>query len=248
VFFGHKRRVICKACAAATTASASEPKCEHCNGKGQVKVPHISGGWAKCGECAGTGRDPAPSQEAAPLDEQARNAMREKAAQWAAERYGKSDFLSKEERLTAVYAATEGYFAALAQQGAAQACQTGGKCDPDNHCNDCPYAAPNWDHEGDVAAQAAHAGADIEREMVVVGGKRMGRTYLLVLERDAARYRWLRSQEVSLETRQYDKGTVNGPSCYHEVEGIRELKWGDELDRAVDAAIAASQPQKGSEA
>ena len=56
--------------------------------------------------------------------------------------------------------------------------------------------------------------------------------------RDAARYRWLRGQEHSLETQQRDKGIVNGPSCYHDVEGIRELKWGDDLDAAIDAAIA----------
>jgi hypothetical protein len=58
--------------------------------------------------------------------------------------------------------------------------------------------------------------------------------------RDAARYRWLRDQDHSLETRQRDKCIVNGPSCYHDVEGIRELKWGDDLDKAIDAAIAAS--------
>jgi hypothetical protein len=60
---------------------------------------------------------------------------------------------------------------------------------------------------------------------------------------DAQRYRWLRDQGNSLETRHRDKGVVNGPSCYHEVEGIRELKWGDELDVAVDAAIAATKEQ-----
>jgi hypothetical protein len=60
--------------------------------------------------------------------------------------------------------------------------------------------------------------------------------------RDAARYRWLRSQDTSLETQQRDTGIVNGPSCYHEVEGIRELKWGAELDKALDAAMSASRP------
>jgi hypothetical protein len=75
-------------------------------------------------------------------------------------------------------------------------------------------------------AQAAHAGA---------------------VEKDATRYRWLRNQEASLESRQYDKGIINGPSCYHEVEGIRELKWGEELDQSIDAAIATSE-QKGPQA
>jgi hypothetical protein len=60
------------------------------------------------------------------------------------------------------------------------------------------------------------------------------------LREDAARYQWLRGRNNSLETRQYDKGVVNGPSCYHEVEGIRELKWEDALDAAVDAARDAA--------
>lgn len=58
------------------------------------------------------------------------------------------------------------------------------------------------------------------------------------LRKDAERYRWIRDKSHSLETRQYDKGIVNGPSCYHEVEGIRELKYEGALDAAIDAAIA----------
>ena len=58
------------------------------------------------------------------------------------------------------------------------------------------------------------------------------------LRKDAERYRWIRDKSHSLETRQYDKGIVNGPSCYHEVEGIRELKYDGALDDAIDAAIA----------
>jgi hypothetical protein len=63
--------------------------------------------------------------------------------------------------------------------------------------------------------------------------------------RDATRYRWIRDQGSSLETRQRDKGVINGPSCYHEVEGIRELKWGDSLDEAIDAALTAAQSASG---
>lgn len=63
--------------------------------------------------------------------------------------------------------------------------------------------------------------------------------------RDAARYRWIRDQGSSLETRQRDKGVINGPSCYHEVEGIRELKWGDSLDEAIDAALTVAQSASG---
>jgi len=70
-------------------------------------------------------------------------------------------------------------------------------------------------------------------------------TALTADARDAARYRWLRDQGNSLETRQRDQGVVNGPSCYHDVEGIRELKWGDSLDKAIDAALAAAQSASG---
>lgn len=61
---------------------------------------------------------------------------------------------------------------------------------------------------------------------------------------DAARYRHIRSRDNSLETQQRDKGITNGPSCYHEVDGIRELKWGVELDAAIDAALAAQREVK----
>lgn len=57
--------------------------------------------------------------------------------------------------------------------------------------------------------------------------------------KDAARYRWLRSKDTSLEAHQHDKGIFNSPSCYHMVEGIRELKWGEALDAAVDSSRAA---------
>jgi hypothetical protein len=57
------------------------------------------------------------------------------------------------------------------------------------------------------------------------------------VERDAARYRHLRSRDNSLEAVQRDKGTLNGASCYHMVGGVRELKSGAELDEAVDAAM-----------
>lgn len=56
---------------------------------------------------------------------------------------------------------------------------------------------------------------------------------------DAARYRHMRDRDNSLETRQRDKGIVNGPSCYHEIEGIWELKSGEGLDEAIDRARAS---------
>lgn len=50
---------------------------------------------------------------------------------------------------------------------------------------------------------------------------------------DAARYRWLRDKAHSLESQH-----GAGKSCYHAIGGVRELKSGDDLDAAVDAAIA----------
>jgi len=52
------------------------------------------------------------------------------------------------------------------------------------------------------------------------------------VQKDAARYRWLREQSHSLESQH-----GSGSSCYHVVGGVRELKSGAELDAAVDAAI-----------
>lgn len=64
----------------------------------------------------------------------------------------------------------------------------------------------------------------------------------------AALYRWLRDQNNSLEMRQRDKGTHNGPSCYHEVDGVRELKSGAELDAAIKAAMTAGRAQEAEQA
>lgn len=52
------------------------------------------------------------------------------------------------------------------------------------------------------------------------------------VQKDAARYRWLREKAHSLESQHGD-----GKSCYHVVGGVRELKSAVELDEAVDAAI-----------
>jgi hypothetical protein len=57
--------------------------------------------------------------------------------------------------------------------------------------------------------------------------------------RDAGRYRHLRDRDNSLERVQQDTGRVNGASCYHVVGGVRELKWGDDLDAAIDTAMSA---------
>lgn len=64
------------------------------------------------------------------------------------------------------------------------------------------------------------------------------------MAKDAARYRWLRSRDNSLEQTQGDKGIDNGTSCYHRVEGVRELKHSDDLDAAIDTAIIAATEGK----
>ena len=67
--------------------------------------------------------------------------------------------------------------------------------------------------------------------------------------RDAARYRWLRNKENSLERFQTNAKNAGGgwryntTSCYHIVDEVRELKHGDDLDAAIDAAILAAQQE-----
>lgn len=65
-----------------------------------------------------------------------------------------------------------------------------------------------------------------------------------VLE-DAARYRVLRDQNNPLENYDYVRWQLNGTSCYHIVDGVRELKSGEELDTATDAVRAAMAAKKG---
>lgn len=55
---------------------------------------------------------------------------------------------------------------------------------------------------------------------------------------DAERYRWLRDRNNPLEKYDFNNQVDNGKSCYHVVGEVRELKHGDELDAAIDAAIA----------
>lgn len=64
----------------------------------------------------------------------------------------------------------------------------------------------------------------------------------LALALDATRYRKLRDRLSPLEAHANDEGL----SAYHVVGGVRELKWGDDLDAAVDAAsgkAAAETPR-----
>ncbi len=56
--------------------------------------------------------------------------------------------------------------------------------------------------------------------------------------KDADRYRFMRDNAHPLEQYDYATKTDNGVSCYHMVDGVRELKSGAELDAAIDAAIA----------
>ncbi len=54
--------------------------------------------------------------------------------------------------------------------------------------------------------------------------------------KDAARYRLIRDRNSPLESHANDAGL----SAYHRVGEVRELKWGEELDAAIDAAMQGS--------
>lgn len=94
-----------------------------------------------------------------------------------------------------------------------------------------PYGLP-----ADAAAPAPPLSTNVHhdpRQMVVVGGQRVGKQALLDLQRDAARYRWLRDD-------------ANGMLCKAApmvvalaANGAKgELLDGEELDAAVDLAMA----------
>lgn len=57
---------------------------------------------------------------------------------------------------------------------------------------------------------------------------------------DAKRYRFLRDKNNPLEA-----DAQAGISTYHMVGGVRELKWGDELDAAIDSGIRALAKGEG---
>jgi hypothetical protein len=66
------------------------------------------------------------------------------------------------------------------------------------------------------------------------------RAELAVSKADAERYRWLQTRDHSLEA-QHGAGL----SCYHIVDSVRELKYGIELDAAIDAARAQGEKPDG---
>jgi len=78
--------------------------------------------------------------------------------------------------------------------------------------------------------------ADDGRKWIVLGGRRMGRTYLAKLEREAARYRWLR-----------DKSEPGVCAFYLSVgQAFKDVKFAREtVDDAIDAQIATMQSAKG---
>lgn len=88
----------------------------------------------------------------------------------------------------------------------------------------------NFDHRAAIGA--------LERDLAAANAA------LAECRKDAARYQWLRSRDNSLERGQHDKGINNGVSCYHMVGGVRELKHGEELDAAIDAALLAQSEGK----
>lgn len=77
------------------------------------------------------------------------------------------------------------------------------------------------------------------RQMIVVGGQRLGKSILLDLQRDAARYRWLRDKAD-------DMTCTAAPMVASLDDGGRLIGLidGDELDAAVDVAMARPAAHK----
>ena len=95
--------------------------------------------------------------------------------------------------------------------------------DPRYEGADCPVFTAEQYRQGQRDAVAA----DRAREWFVVGGRRIGRTYMAKLAHDAARYRWLRE------------------SNNIEAVSILDMHSGDSMDARVDQAMALAAAQPG---
>lgn len=119
-------------------------------------------------------------------------------------------------------------------------------CAPNCFYGDCPpcmaaglrpsAAGAGSTQAGDSAA-AARTG-DVEREFIVFGGKRMGRTHLAKLERDAARYRVLRQHVLPHAVGiQMDRQ----PPASQPVEERIDLRYDIVIERRAAAQASSSQ-------
>ena len=82
-------------------------------------------------------------------------------------------------------------------------------------------------------ANANHLEDAHTRQLIVIGGQRIGTQHLLDLQRDAARYRWLRDKADSMAcTAAPMVASLDAAGRY---AGLLD---GEELDAAVDMAMA----------
>jgi hypothetical protein len=86
----------------------------------------------------------------------------------------------------------------------------------------------------DAALASRPAEVGDERQWVVVGGRRAGRTFLVALARDAERYRWMRNAQWFKAG--LAKTELNASSFHYS---------GDLLDQLVDAGRAADMHGEG---
>jgi len=89
-----------------------------------------------------------------------------------------------------------------------------------------------WNRRAALASRPAEV--DDERQWVVVGGRRAGRTFLAALARDAERYRWMRNAQWFKAG--IAKTELNASSFHYS---------GDLLDQLVDAGRAAGVHGEG---
>jgi Lar family restriction alleviation protein len=89
-----------------------------------------------------------------------------------------------------------------------------------------------WNRRAALASRPAEV--DDERQWVVVGGRRAGRTFLAALARDAERYRWMRNA-------QWFKAGI----AKTELSASSFHYSGDLLDQLVDAGRAAGVHGEG---
>ncbi|MGG7603509.1 hypothetical protein [Massilia sp. BKSP1R2A-1] len=90
----------------------------------------------------------------------------------------------------------------------------------------------------ELRARIERLAPDEQRQLLVIGGQRLGKSALLDLQCNAARYLWLRDKA--------DKMTGSAAPMVASLDaagGMVALLDGDELDAAVDIAMAQRAPR-----
>ena len=107
-----------------------------------------------------------------------------------------------------------------------------GACDLACRLTDCKAVIEELLQQRALASRPAEV--DDERQWIVVGGRRAGRTFLAALARDANRYRWMRNAQWFKAG--IAKTELNASSFHYS---------GDMLDQLVDAGRAAGVHGEG---